>query len=136
MKQIKKSLLTIGVLAVGVTVVSACYMTIYPVCEPAGTVVLTDWSIILPCHQVTEQVVTGADAYYPESVIVSCGGYSETTAGNLYHISNVVPLIEITANPFPWPNTNICDVVSTPVGTTTIVCAGDVAGGAPCPACE
>jgi len=136
MTQIKKSLLAFGVLAAGATVVSACYITTYPVCEPAGTVVLSDESIIPPCHQVTYQVVTGADAYYPESVMVSCGGSSETTAGNLYHISNVVPLIGISATPFPWPRTNICDVVSTTVGTTTIVCAGDAAGGAPCPACE
>ena len=121
------------VIAGGIAVAEACYVTISPVCTPAGTIIAEDASISYPCHQVTCEFVTGADAYYPDVQGVDCGGSTGTVPATFY---NTVPVEEIGAvGTGTSPTNGVCTITTGPAGTTTITCNGTAAAGAACTPC-
>ena len=130
-KMMKKVTLAAGMLAVSTAIVGACYVTVYPVCEPAGTVIVSDCSITPPCQQVTCFTETGADAYAPEVAGVTSGGSADTLSAC---INNNVPILAVSALAYPpGPNPTSCQITETVVGSTTITCCGTIAGPTSCP---
>jgi hypothetical protein len=127
-----KMLLAGAVLLTGAMAVNACFETQQYVCLPAGTVIITDESIIPPCHQVTDQIVTGADAIGYHAVGTDCGG---SAGSETYDNVNVIPLIEIGAAPAYTGGPCVITYTPAPGPGYTYTCPGSIAVGDACKPC-
>lgn len=125
---VRKAVYMAVAIAGSIAVAKACYQTIFPVCVPAGTPLISDDSIELPCTIVTDATYTGADAYYPDVASVDCGGSGGTVGAT---IDNIVPVVEVSGEGTGTIN-GTCTVVTEVIGYMTIPCSGTEGDGSQC----